>query len=71
MSGMTDEDKMIERLTIHKNLIGWVIKKLQEEGIKAERTTGNDSSGDILVVDSNDVAKVKSIVRQIQQKYNP
>lgn len=68
---MTDEDKMIERLTIHKNLIGWVIKKLQEEGIKAERTTGNDSSGDILVVDSNDVAKVKSIVRQIQQKYNP
>lgn len=71
MSDMTDEDKMIERLTIHKNLIGWVIKKLQEEGIEAQRTTGNDSSGDILVVNSNDAPRVKKIVRQIQQQYNP
>lgn len=70
MSDMTDEDKMIERLIIHRNMIGWVIEKLQEEGIEAKRTTGNDSSGDILVIDSNDVPRVKEIVRQIQQQYN-
>lgn len=44
---MTDEDKMIYKLTVHRNFIGWVIDKLKEEGILAERTTGNNSKGDI------------------------
>ncbi|WP_342597911.1 hypothetical protein VKI21_12725 [Cyanobacterium aponinum UTEX 3222] len=68
---MTDEDKMIERLTIHKNLIGWIIEELEAEGIEARRTTGNDSSGDVLIVNSEDVPRVKEIVRQIQKEYNP
>lgn len=67
---MTDEDKMIERLIIHKNMIGWIIKKLQEEGIEAQRTIGNDSSGDVLIVNLEDVPRVKEIVRQIQKQYN-
>lgn len=66
---MTDEDKMMERLIIHKNLIGWIIKKLKEEGIEAQRTTGNDSRGDVLIVNPEDVSRVKKIVREIQKQY--
>lgn len=70
MSDFTDEDKKIERLIIHKNLIGWLIKKLKAEGIKCERTTGDDPDGDILLLNSDDVPRVKEIVRQIQKQYN-
>lgn len=42
MTDQTDEDKMMERLLIHKNMIGWLIKKLKAEGIECQRTTGND-----------------------------
>jgi hypothetical protein len=48
MTERTDEDKIIERLTIHKNLIGWLIKQLEAEGISCKRTTGNDKNGDIM-----------------------
>ncbi|MBD2546719.1 hypothetical protein [Planktothricoides raciborskii] len=71
MADLTDEDKKIERLTIHKNLIGWLINKLKQERIECERTTGDDPDGDILLLNSKDVPKVKEIVRQIQQQYNP
>lgn len=67
---MTDEDKMIYKLTVHKNFIGWVIEKLKEEGISAIRTTGNDSKGDILLINLNDVPRVKQIVHVIQRQYN-
>ncbi|GCL43419.1 hypothetical protein [Dolichospermum planctonicum] len=67
MADQTDEDKMIERLTIHKNMIGWLIEKLQQEGIECQRTTGNDSKGDILCINPEDVPRVKEIVRQIKK----
>lgn len=70
MADQTDEDKMIERLIIHKNMIGWLIKKLEAEGIECQRTTGNDSKGDILLINSEDVPRVKEIVLQIQKEYN-
>lgn len=70
MSDLIDEDKKIERLIIHKNLIGWLIKKLQAEGIECQRTTGDDPDGDILLLNSDDVPRVKEIVRQIQKQYN-
>lgn len=66
----TDEDRMIEKLTVHKKFIGWVIERLEVEGISARRTTGNDSKGDILVVNEEDVPRVQEIVREIQNKYN-
>ncbi len=69
MPDNTDEDKMIERLIIHKNMIGWLITKLQSEGIECKRTTANDPNGDILLINSDDVPRVKQIVRQIQQDY--
>lgn len=68
MSDQTDEDKMIERLTIHKNLIGWVIEQLEAEEIKCERTIGNDPKGDILYFNPEDERRVKEIVREINQK---
>ncbi|MBD1892853.1 hypothetical protein [Coleofasciculus sp. FACHB-SPT9] len=67
---MTDEDKMIYKLTVHRNFIGWVIDKLKEEGILAQRTTGNDSKGDILLINPDEVPRVKEIIRQIQSEYN-
>lgn len=67
---MTDEDKMIYKLIVHRNFIGWLIEKLKEEGIGAKRTTGNDPNGDILIIKPEDVPRVKEIVRQIQNKYN-
>lgn len=47
MTDRTDEDKLRDKLLIHKNMIGWLIKRLREEGIQCQRTTGNDPKGDI------------------------
>ncbi len=67
---MTDEDKMIYKLTVHRDFIGWVINELKKAGISAKRTTGNDPKGDILLVKPDDAPQVKEIVRKIQNKYN-
>ena len=66
----TDEDKMINRLEAHRDFITWFIKILKAEGITCERTTGNDSHGDILYYRPEDEQKVKEIVRQINSEYN-
>jgi hypothetical protein len=66
----TDEDRMIYQLQVHKKCIGWVIEKLQAEGIPCKRTTGNDANGDILIVDENNAKRVQQIVREVQNKYN-
>jgi hypothetical protein len=67
---MTDEDQQIARLKIHRDTIGWVITELHKEGIRAERTTGGSSKGDILIVDREDVARVKQLLRSWQSKFN-
>lgn len=66
----TDEDKMINRLEAHRDFISWVMKRLQAEGIRCKRTTGNDSGGDILYYNAEDEPKVKEIVRRINSEYN-
>jgi len=66
----TDEDKMIKRLEAHRDFITWVIKRLEAEGISCERTTGNDSEGDILYHSAKDEPKVKAIVRKINSESN-
>ncbi|MGB3192423.1 MAG: hypothetical protein WBB43_23700 [Limnoraphis sp.] len=60
----TDEDRNAARLFIHRDLIGWVIKELQKEGIQAERTKNNNPDGDILVLAKEDVPRVKQLIRQ-------
>lgn len=67
---MHDEDKMIYKLKVYRDFIGWVINKLKEEGISAQRTIENDRKGDILLINPDDAPRVKEIIRQIQKKYN-
>lgn len=66
---MHDEDKMIYKLKVHRDFIGWVIEQLKEEGISAKRTTGNDKKGDILLINQADVPRVQEIIREINKKY--
>ena len=64
----TDEDRMIYRLHVHKNMITWVIKRLADAGIQAKRTTGNDPQGDIILFDPLDIPGVQQIIRDIQEE---
>ena len=66
----TDEDRMMYHYRVHKHFIGWVIERLEAEGISAKRTTGMDRKGDILLINEKDVPRVQEIVREIQNKYN-
>ncbi|WP_204103187.1 MULTISPECIES: hypothetical protein [Spirulina sp. CCY15215] len=66
--GETDEDKQIARLKVHRDLVGWIINKLEEAGIQAQRTTGGDPKGDVEVCDRNDIPRVREILFQIQGK---
>jgi hypothetical protein len=70
LDGETDEDKQISRLQIHRDLIGWIIAELEKEGIQAIRTHGGSPKGDILIIDDKHVARVKEILRQVQQRFN-
>ena len=67
----TDEDGMMHRLLVHRDMIGWVIRQLAQEGIQSERTKGNDRNGDILIINWQDTSRVKQIIRAYQNKYNP
>lgn len=66
---MTDEDRLIYQLTLHRDLVGWVIGKLAEAGIASHRTTGNDPKGDILIVAPNEASQVKEIIRDLHNQY--
>jgi hypothetical protein len=66
----TDEDRMIHKLTVHKNLITWVIQQLEKENIPCQRTTGNDPNGDILVINPEQTPRVQEIIRGINRQFN-
>jgi hypothetical protein len=67
---MTDEDELIARLEVHRDMIGWLIMELSKEGIQAKRTTGNNPKGDILIVNQQDVPRVKQLLRNFQIEFN-
>ncbi|MEG4806535.1 hypothetical protein QUA82_02285 [Microcoleus sp. F8-D3] len=67
---MTDEDELIARLEVHRDMIGWVIIELGKEGIQAKRTTGNNPKGDILIVNDWDVPRFKQLLRNWQSEFN-
>ncbi|MBE9097340.1 hypothetical protein [Tychonema sp. LEGE 07203] len=67
---MTDEDELIARLEVHRDMIGWLIMELSKEGIQAKRTTGNNPKGDILIVNEQDVPRVKQLLRNWQIEFN-
>lgn len=64
----TDEDRQIERLLIHRNLVGWVIDRLKQSAIETVRTTGNDENGDIRLLRTEDIAQAKAVLRSVQQE---
>jgi hypothetical protein len=66
---LTDEDRMIYRLKVHRNMITWVLKRLSDEGIQAKRTTGNDPHGDIVLLDPDDIPHVQQIIRTIHEEH--
>lgn len=67
---MTDEDELIARLEVHRDMIGWLIMELSKEGIQAKRTTGNNPKGDIFIVNQQDVPRVKQILRNFHIEFN-
>lgn len=67
-SGETDEDKQIARLRVHRDLIGWIVDRLQEAGIQAERTTGGNANGDIEICDRNAILQAKEILVQLTDR---
>ncbi len=67
---MTDEDELIARLEVHRDMIGWLIMELSQEGIEAKRTTGNNPKGDILIVNQQDVPRVKQLLRNFHIEFN-
>ncbi|MCT7953816.1 hypothetical protein [Laspinema palackyanum] len=66
----TDEDRMIQKLTVHKNLITGVIQQLEKENISCQRTTGNDRNGDILLINPDQAPRVQEIIRGINRQFN-
>lgn len=64
----TDEDRQIERLIIHRDLVGWVINRLGQSEIEAERTTGNDENGDIRLLQTEKIAQAKAVLRSVQEE---
>lgn len=45
----TGEDKLIYKLTIHKNLVTKLVHLLTINGVSCDRTRNNDPNGDILI----------------------
>lgn len=62
----TDEDRQIQRLQIHRDLIGWLLQELQQANIEAVRTTGNDSQGDLMIIKAEDVPKAQTVLKTIK-----
>ncbi len=67
---ITDEDKLIERLEVHRELVGWIIQELERKGIKAERTTKNNSKGDIRIDGHSDLTRLQNVLLQIKERFN-
>jgi hypothetical protein len=62
----TDEDRQIERLLVHRNLVTWVIRALAQANISAICTVGNREEGDICIINPEDISLTKATLRAIQ-----
>jgi len=47
-----------------------MVNSLEKQGIEAKRTTNNSPKGDILIVDKEDAARVRKILRNLNEKIN-
>jgi len=71
MEQQSDEDRLINILQKHRNLKRWVIAQLTSQNILCRETYGNDENGDIKIINSTNTLKVKQMIREIHQQFNP
>jgi hypothetical protein len=71
MPEMSDEDRLIRVLELHKALKLWTIAILLQQGISCQETYGNDEKGDIIVINSADIPLVQQLLDEIQSRFNP
>ena len=67
---MSAEDKIIEKITLHRDIKNLVIQELLAAGVQCQETNFTDPNGDILIVNASDAAKVKEIIRNLQKQAN-
>jgi hypothetical protein len=70
MAEISDEDRLIRILKLHKALKLWTIAILLEAGIDCQETYGNDEKGDIIVLNASDATRVQQLLDSIQAKFN-
>ena len=63
----TDEDAMIHRLMMHRDLVTWCIQQLHVNGIEAKRTRGNDPQGDIVLIHAEDVPQAQALIHTLHE----
>ncbi|MCB1159051.1 MAG: hypothetical protein H7A25_00240 [Leptospiraceae bacterium] len=66
----TDEDGLIYKLRVHRDLVTKVLKLLKSEGISSERTRNNDPNGDIIIFRVSDRNKVHRLMQKLKEVYN-
>jgi hypothetical protein len=71
MSEISDEDKLIKILKLHRDLKRWVMGQLLVQGIQCRETYGNDARGDILIIDRKNTAAAQERVQEIHHQFNP
>lgn len=62
---LTDEDRMIARLQLHRDTADFICSALSDHGIKYERTRGNSPLGDILIIDQEDTEKAQAVLKSL------
>ncbi|MGL5059689.1 MAG: hypothetical protein ACRC62_06875 [Microcoleus sp.] len=67
---MSAEDKIIEKIILHRDIKELVIQELRTAGIPCQETQFTDPRGDILIISPNDAAKVKQLIRALQKRAN-
>lgn len=70
MYEISDEDRLIRVLQLHKALKQWTIATLLRQGIVCQETYGNDEKGDIIVINPEDAPRVQQLLDEIQQQFN-
>ncbi len=67
---MSAEDKIIAKITLHRDIKELVIQELRNAGISCQETNFTDPNGDISIPNSSDAPKVKQIIRELQKRAN-
>ncbi len=71
MAELSDEDRLIRILQLHKALKLWTIEILLQQGIPCQETYGNDEKGDIIVINPGDIPRVQKLLDEMQSQFNP